>query len=357
MKILSINPGGLSTKIGLFENTTPIFTMDIQHTEEELKDLIDVKQQFEFRKKVIIDKLKEKSVDIKDIEAFVGRGGLFKRRLKAGTYEVNETMVEDILSGNIFGDHPSNLGCLIAYSLAKEANGKKAFIVDPISIDEFIDEARISGFPGIERISLVHALNVRATSFKLAKKLNRSFYDLNLVVSHLGSGFSIAAIRKGKIIDVNNANDGGPFSPQRSGSIPVTQLVDVAFSGKYKNAGELKRTITKKSGVYGYLGTYNLIEVEEKINSGDKYAKLILDAMIYQIAKEIGAMSAVLDGEVDGIILTGGVAKSNYVVKNLEKKIKWIAPIYHYPGENELESLAMGAYRVLSGEEKAKIYE
>ncbi len=356
MKILSINPGGLSTKIGLYENTDPIFVMDIQHTEEELKDLIDVTEQFKFRKNVIIEKLKEKSVNIREIEAFVGRGGLFKP-LKAGAYEVNELMVNDVLNGNVFGDHPSNLGCLIAYSLAKDAGGKKAFIVDPISIDEFIEEARISGFPGIKRRSLVHALNVRATSFKLAKKLGKSFYELNLVVCHLGSGYTIAAIRKGKIIDVNNANDGGPFSPQRSGSIPVTQLVDVAFSGKYKNAKELKRVITKKSGVYGYLGTYNLIEVEERISNGDDYAKLIINAMVYQIAKEVGAMSAVLDGNVDGIILTGGVAKSNYVVGKLKKKISWIAPIHHFPGENELESLAMGAYRVLSGEEKPHIYE
>ena len=354
MKILSINPGGVSTKIALYEDRALLWADDIQHTEEELKGFQSVLDQFDFRFRVILKKLEEKSVSPSDLAACVGRGGLFKP-LRAGTYLVSQAMLDDIRQGRTKADHPSNLGALLAHAIASSV-GIPAMIVDPVSVDEFEPEARLSGWPSIERRSLLHALNVRATAFKVAEKLGRPLTELNLVVAHLGSGFSICPIRRGRIIDVNNANDGGPFSPQRSGTLPTTQLVELACSGQFPNAKALNSTLTKKGGMTAYLGTHDMRETEKRMEAGDEKARLVFQAMVHQIVKEVGAMSAALDGEVDAIIVTGGLAYSKQMTGELCRRLAWIAPVEIVPGENELESLALGALRVLEKTEAALDY-
>lgn len=349
MKILAINPGGVSTKIALYDDRTPLWTEDIQHSDEELRGFEGVLDQFEFRRDLILARLREKGVLVKDLGACVGRGGLFKP-LRAGTYPVNEAMLADIREGRTKADHPSNLGALLAHAIAMEA-GLPSFIVDPVCVDEFEPESRISGLPAIERRSLSHALNLRATAFKAAEKFGRPLHELNLVIAHLGSGFSICAMKAGRIVDVNNANDGGPFSPQRCGTLPVTQLVELAFSGQYPNARALNSTLTKKAGVLAYLGTHDMREVEGRVQAGDEKATLVIRAMTQQIAKEIGAMATVLSGNVDAILVTGGLAYWKGLVKDLEDRVGWIAPFLVFAGENELESLTLGTLRVLNKEE------
>jgi len=354
MKILAINPGGLSTKIALYEDRRPVWTEDIQHSEAELKDFDSVLEQFDFRREVILRRLEEKGTSPDDLAACVGRGGLL-RPLEAGTYRVGPAMLDFIRQGKTQADHPSNLGALLAHSIAQPV-GIPAFIADPVSVDQFEDVARISGFPGIVRLSLHHPLNVRATAFKLAEQRGCPMADLNLVVAHLGSGFSICPLRKGRIIDVNNANDGGPLSPMRVGTLPTTQLVKLAFSGQYANARELNNVLTKKGGLVAYLGTHDLREVMRRIEAGDEQAHLIYRAMIYQICKEVGAMAAVLDGAVDAVVLTGGLSYSERLVAELRRRLQWIAPVEVFPGENELEALVMATMRVLRGEEDAREY-
>lgn len=354
MKILAINPGGLSTKIGVYENQKPLWTEDIQHSANELKQFVSVLDQFDFRAGLIQGTLAEKGLPAAELSACVGRGGLFKP-LRAGTYRVGEGLLEDIRNGSTIADHPSNLGALLADFISRQA-GSPAFIVDPVSVDEFDPEARYTGLPQMERRSLVHALNIRATAFKEAGALGRKLNDLNFVVAHLGSGFSICPIRHGRIFDVNNANDGGPFSPQRAGTLPITQLVDLAYSGEYPTAKALNTVLTKKSGLTAHLATHDMREVERLIAVGDANAMLVFRAMSYQIVKEIGAMAAALDGAVDAILVTGGLAYSARLTRELTRRLSWIAPVKFYPGENELEALAMGARRVLLGEESALEY-
>lgn len=355
MKILSINPGGVSTKIAVYESRQALWTEDLQHSPEQLKPFPNTLSQYEFRKKLILETLAAHGLNVSQLSAVVGRGGLF-RPLRAGTYRVDVRMLDDILEGRTIADHPSNLGALLAHAIAQEA-GLPAFIVDPVCVDEFEEPARYSGLPGITRRSLLHALNIRATAFKAAERMGRTFDSLNLVVAHLGSGFSICAIRQGKIVDVNNANDGGPFSPQRTGTLPVTQLVELAFSGKFGSAKELNSLLTKKAGMLAYLGTHDLRDVEKRIAAGDRTAAAVLEAMLYQIVKEIGAMAAVLDGQLDAILITGGVAYSSQVQETLRRRLEWLAPVMPFPGENELEALALGALRVLQNQAAALTYE
>ena len=354
--ILVINPGGGSTKVALFRGERILKEESIRHSPEELGKYKETVEQLPLRKEKILEFLKENNIEVSDIDAVVGRGGPFKP-LRSGTYLVTERMINDVMSGNVMADHPSNLGCLLAKEIAEMAGGKPAFIVDPVSVDEFIPESRISGIPEIERLSLSHALNMKMVARKAAKELSKRYEDINLVVVHLGTGISVGAHRKGEQIDVNNANDGGPFSPQRSGSLPVTQLAKLCYSGKYPDYKAMYRRLTKNGGLLAYLGTDNIEEVERMIDKGDGYAELIYNAMIHQVAKEVGAMAAVLDGEVDGIVITGGIAHSERFVNKLIKKIKFITDrIFVYPGEGELEALALGALRVLKGEENAKEY-
>lgn len=352
-KLLIINPGSTSTKIGVYEDEKAILVETLRHQTEEIEKYNSVTDQFDFRKEVILNVLKEKDFDIAALDAVVGRGGLLKP-IEGGTYSVNERMLED-LKAEINGQHASNLGALIANSIAKGLN-IPAFIVDPVVVDEMEDVARISGIPEIERKCIFHALNQKAVAKRYAKENGKKYEDINLIVAHMGGGVSVGAHKNGRIIDVNNALDGeGPFSPERSGGVPIGDLVRMCFSGEYTQ-DEIKKKITGKGGFVAYLGTNNAIEVEKAAFAGDEKAKLVFNAMGYQVAKEIGKCSAVLSGKVDAIILTGGMAYGKPIVEIIKERIAFIAPVVVYPGEDELLALAQGAIRVLSGEEVAKVY-
>ncbi|MBE6065026.1 butyrate kinase [Clostridium cochlearium] len=353
-KLLIINPGSTSTKIGVFEDEKLLFEETLRHSAEEIGKYSNVYEQFPFRKEVILNVLKEKGFDINTLDAIVGRGGLLKP-VEGGTYEVNDAMLKD-LKESVRGEHASNLGGIIGNEIAKSLN-IPAFIVDPVVVDELQDVARISGMPEIERTSIFHALNQKAVARRYAKENNKKYEDVNIVVVHMGGGASVGAHKNGRIIDVNNALDGeGPFSPERSGGVPIGDLVRLCYSGKY-TLDEMIKKINGKGGTVAYLGSNDFREVEEKALAGDEKYKLILDAFIYQISKEIGKCAVVLEGNVDAIVLTGGIAYSKYVTKEIENKVKFIAPVVLYPGEDELLALAQGGLRVLNGEEKAKEYK
>ena len=351
MRILAINPGSTSTKVGLYDDEKLVFSESIHHSNEELTKFSALMEQREFRKNEVLKILSSHNIELSSLDAIVGRGGALKP-IEAGTYKVNEVMINDLIHARV--EHASNLGGIIANEIAKSL-GIPAFIADPVSVDEFEDIARISGLKDIERLSLLHTLNIRANAYKYAREHGKSFDELNLVVAHLGGGISVTPIKNGKIIDVNNANEGGPFSPERAGGLPSINIIEMAYSGKY-SLKELKRLLTKKAGMVSYLETNDMREVVKKVKSGDEYAKLIFDAMCYQIAKEIAAMSTVLMGNVEAIILTGGVSYNKELTDEVEKRVGWIAPVVVYPGEKELEALAFAGLRVLRGEEKAKEY-
>lgn len=355
MKQLIINPGSTSTKIAVFEDENSIFEITLRHSNEELGKYSKVADQFEFRKNLILNALKENNISLESLDAAVGRGGLLKP-IEGGTYAVNDKLVDD-LKTNTKGEHASNLGGLIARSIGEEA-GIPSFIVDPVVVDEMIDVARISGHPNFERICIWHALNQKAVARRAAKeKFNKKYEDMNFVVVHLGGGISVGAHKKGKCIDVNNALNGeGPFSPERSGSLPAEQLVKTCFSGEYTQA-EIKKMIVGKGGLSAYLDTNNAKEVSDRAKTGDEKAKLIYSAMAYQVAKAIGEYAVTLDGEVDAILITGGIAYDKDFVTMIEKKVKFIADVVVYPGEDELLALAQGGLRVLKKEESAKEYK
>ena len=350
--ILIINPGSTSTKVAIFnQEGKEIFKEFISHSTEELFRFKSLLEQGPFRKKIILNTLKKKKIDSNSLSAIIGRGGILKP-LAAGTYEVNKQLIDDLKNSPI--EHASNLGGIIAHEIAEEIN-VPAYIADPVSVDEFTDIARISGLKGVERESLLHALNIRANAFRYAKERGKKFEELNLIVAHLGGGISISPIEKGKIIDVNNANDGGPFSPERTGSLPNKALIHLCYSGKYSEK-ELYKFITHQGGLVSYLGTNDVREVIKKIEQGDKNAELIFEGMCYQIAKEIGAMAAVLKGKVEAIILTGGIAHNEILVNKIKDHTDWIAPIVVYPGEEEMKALAQAVTRVIEGIEKVKTY-
>ncbi|HVP36340.1 MAG TPA: butyrate kinase [Terriglobales bacterium] len=352
-KILSINPGATSTKVSLSEDKNPLVIEVLRHSAEELKVFPKTIDQLDYRKNLVVDFLKRNNFKISDLSAVVGRGGPFKP-LASGTYRVNQKMLSDIRLGNVLADHVSNLGALIAYELTKDTQ-VPAFIVDPVSVDEMIPVARISGMPELERISLSHALNVKMVARKAASELGKKYEELNLVIVHLGSGISVTSHLQGQMIDVSNANDGGPLAPQRTGSLPATGLAKLSLSGKYTYA-EMYDKITRKGGLLAHLGTENVEEIEKRIDSADQKAKLIYEAMVYQIAKEIGAMSTTLNGKVDAIVLTGGIARSDRLINMIKEKVGFLSQVRVFPGEDELEALTLGALRVLTGEEKEKEY-
>lgn len=355
MRQLIINPGSTSTKIAVFEDEKSIFEKTLRHSNEELGVYAKVADQFEFRKNLILEALKENNIEVKSLNAVVGRGGLLKP-IEGGTYLVNDKLVEDLKISKM-GEHASNLGGLIARSIGDEA-GIPSFIVDPVVVDELDEVARVSGHPNFERVSIWHALNQKAVARRAAsEKFNKKYEDMNFVVAHLGGGISVGAHKKGKCIDVNNALNGeGPFSPERSGSLPAEQLVKASFGGKYTEA-EIKKMIVGKGGLSAYLDTNNAKEVGDRAKAGDEKAKLIYSAMAYQVAKAIGEYAVVLDGEVDAILVTGGIAYDKDFVAMIEKKVKFIADVIAYPGEDELLALAQGGLRVLKGEESAKEYK
>lgn len=351
--VLAINPGSTSTKISIFNNEKEIKTCKIDHKKEELDKYNKIADQHDYRLNLIRAWLKDEEISTSDLAAVVGRGGLL-RPIPGGTYKVTDFMIEDLKIG-IQGEHASNLGGMLAKSLADLEN-IPSFIVDPVSVDEFNEVARISGLKGIQRRSLAHTLNIRAVSYRRARELNKDLKDLNLVVAHLGGGISIAPIEAGRMIDVNNAKEMGPFSPDRAGGLPIGDIVEICYSGKYTIDDIMKMT-QREGGLYSYLETMDGRDVELRINYGDKYAKLIYDAMAYQIGKEIGSYATVLKGNVDNIILTGGLAYSNYLMDRIMEMVQFIAEVIVYPGEDEMDALNKGALRVLKGEEIVKIYE
>jgi butyrate kinase len=351
--LLVVNPGSTTTKISLFENENETFTETISHKIEELSRFNRASDQDLYRMEIIIRVLRENQIDLNSITAVVGRGGLL-RPIEGGTYSVNEQMVADLKRG-VLGDHPSNCGGLIAYAISK-ALGCHAYIVDPVVVDEMEPIARISGMPLIPRRSIFHALNQKAVARDTAKKINKTYAESNLIIAHLGGGITVGAHRNGRVIDVNNGLDGdGPFSPERSGAVPVGDLVKAAFSGEY-TLPEMKKLIKGHGGMVAYLGSHDLRVIEERLRDGDEQATLIYEAMAYQVSKEIGAAATVLEGKVDAIALTGGIAKSNQFVDLIKKRVAFIANVFVFPGEQEMLALALGGLRVLYGDEEAKVY-
>ena len=352
-KILTINPGSTSTKIAVFTNEKLEFEKTLSHSLEEIEKYERITDQFEFRKKMIENTLNEGGIKISELSAVVGRGGLLKP-IQGGTYVIDESMVEDLKVG-VLGEHASNLGGLIAKEIGDEVN-VPSYIVDPVVVDELDDVARISGIPEINRKSIFHALNQKAIARRAAKELDKQYKDCNFIVAHIGGGISVGAHKKGRVIDVANALDGeGPFSPERSGGLPVGDLVKMCFSGKYTQ-DEIKKRIKGNGGLLGYLNTNDGIDVEKRIANGDKNAKLIYEAMAYQVSKEIGAIASVLKGKVDAILLTGGIAYSKLFTSMIDERVDFIADVKIYPGEDEMIALAQGGLRVLNKEEDAKVY-
>jgi butyrate kinase len=353
-RILAINPGSTSTKIAVFEGSKQIFLKNIKHSSDEISKFDKITDQYEFRKNIILEELKNASIEIDSLQVIVGRGGLVKP-IPSGVYEVNEALIADLKVG-VLGQHASNLGGLIANDIAKSISGARAFIADPVVVDEFHDLARISGHPLFERQSIFHALNQKAIARTYAKSQNKKYEDINLIVAHLGGGISVGAHQKGKVIDVNQALDGeGPFSPERSGTLPAGALVKLCFNKKYSFV-EILRMITGQGGYVAYLGTNDAYEVEKAAQAGDAKAQLIQDAMAYQVAKEIGAMSTVLMGKVDAILLTGGIAYGKPIVDAIVKRVAHLAPVQVYPGEDEMQALAMNGLMVINNEVEVKKY-
>lgn len=350
--VLTINPGSTSTKVALFEEEANILQKNLSHSPEEISSFARIADQYDYRKSIILDWLESENVKTSELKAVVGRGGTLKP-MPSGTYRVTEAMVEDLKIG-IQAQHASNLGGIIAGAIA-DLEGIDAFIVDPVAVDEFEEIARISGMPEIPRKSLVHALNIKAVAYNLAKEKEESLEDLKLIVAHMGGGISVVPIKNNRIIDANNANDMGPFSPERTAGLPAGDLVRMCFSGNF-SYDEMKKKLVGKGGLVAYLGTNDAREVEKMIRAGDTKAKLVYEAMGYQIAKEIGAAQAVLDGQADYIILTGGLAYSKILTDYITEHVAFIAPVVIKAGEDEMWALNQGYLRVVSGE-PVKIYE
>jgi len=358
-RILTINPGSTSTKVALYQDETPLFVEKLHHSPEELARFPHIADQYAFRRDAVLRFLEERGISLDSLDAVVGRGGIL-RPIPSGTYRVNERMLADLRAPRE-REHASNLGALIADEIARKA-GVPAFIVDPVCVDEFDDIARISGLPEIERKSLSHALNLKATARRAARDLGKRYEEVNLVVVHMGGGISVSPHRKGRMVDVNQALDGtGPFAPERAGGLPIGDVLRMAYSvPPYQDVHltyeEFFKKIAGRGGLVAHLGTNDAREVERRIAQGDQHARLVYEAMAYQIAKEIGAMATVLKGEVDAIVLTGGLAHSRMLVNWIKERVEWIAPVMVYPGEDEMLAMAQGALRVLRGEEEAKEY-
>lgn len=348
-KILVINPGSSSTKIAVFHNLTSKYLKNIKHPLKEISKFKSVAEQFEFRKSLILNLLKQENIPIDDFDAIIGRGGFIKP-VKSGIIETNEDMIKTLGLGNR-GEHASNLGGMLAHNIAQQGDKNiKSFILDPVVVDEMENLARYSGIPEIPRLSIFHALNQKAVIRRYAKERGKNINELNIIVAHIGGGTSLGAHKKGQAIDVNNGLDGeGPFSTDRSGGVPIGQLRQLCFSGKYTHE-EIKLKIKGKGGLIAYLGTTDGLEIEKEINNGNKKAKEVYEAMAYQVSKEIGALSTVLKGKVDAIILTGGFAYSDLFISWIKERVGFISEIIVYSGEDEMKALAEGAYYALNGE-------
>lgn len=347
-KILVINPGSTSTKIAVYENDKSIFLKNLLHSQSQLDVYPKIADQYQFRKNAILQELENAEIDINGISAIIGRGGLVKP-IQSGVYEINQLLKDDLIKG-VSGEHASNLGGLIASDIAESLKGVRAFIADPVVVDELEPVARITGHPDMPRRSIFHALNQKAVARNYAKSIGKKYEDCNIIVAHLGGGISIGTHKNGRVIDVNNALDGyGPFSPERCGTLPTGALVKTCFSGKYTYE-QMKKIINGKGGLMAHLGTNQAYEAAERAKNGDEYAKLVLEAMAYQVAKTIGGAATVLKGKVDAIIITGGIANSKFVVNYITEMISFIAPVLIYPGEDEMKALNDNALGVLTGE-------
>ena len=354
MRILTINPGDSSTKISVFDDETPILLKSLQHSVDELPDFSDTKAQYIFRKRIIEESLREANIPVR-FDAIIGRGCLVKP-VQSGVYEVTYKLYDDVIN-RVMRKHPCNLGTILAYEMAKEIDGCKAFMADPGIVDELGPLARYSGSPKLPRIAFWHALNQKAIAREYAKSIGRRYEDLRLIVCHMGSGISVAVHVGGRAIDVNNALDGeGSFSVKRSGTLPVSQLIHLCFSGKYTEA-QLQNYIMRECGLTAYVGHSDMPKIMQQINDGDLKAKEAVDAMIYQTAKNIAALSAVIAGKPDAILITGGLAHVKYITDGLQDRLSWLAPLHIYPGEDEQKALAMNALAVLRGERETVPYE
>lgn len=353
VKSLIINPGSTSTKIGVFEDETLLFEETLRHSTEEINQFANIVDQKDFRKKIITDLLESKEFDIKSLNVIVGRGGMLKP-IPGGTYAVTEALLEDLKKG-VQGQHASNLGGILAKEIG-DSIGVPSYIVDPVVVDELMPIARYSGVPELPRVSIFHALNQKAVAKRYAKESGKPYESLRLIVVHMGGGVSVGAHENGKVIDVFNALDGdGAFSPERAGGVPNGALIKMCFSGKYTEK-EVYGKMVGKGGFNAYLGTNDMREVTKLANEGNEKAVEAEQAFLLQVAKDIGSMACVLNGKVDQIIVTGGIAYGADVVAALKERAEWIAPFTVYPGEDELLALAQGALRVLNGEEEAKVY-
>ena len=353
VKSLIINPGSTSTKIGVFEDETLLFEETLRHSTEEIARYESIFAQKDFRKDIILNLLKSKDFDIKSLGMVVGRGGMLKP-IPGGTYECTDALVKDLEVG-VSGQHASNLGGILAKEIADEI-GVPSYIVDPVVVDEMMPIARYSGVPELPRVSIFHALNQKAVAKRYAKETGKKYEDLNLIVVHMGGGVSVGPHKNGKVVDIFNALDGdGAFSPERAGAVPCGALVKMCFSGKYTQA-EVYKKLVGNGGFNAYVGTNDMRDVEKMVNEGDANAAEVRDAFILQMSKNIGAMATVLEGKVDQIIVTGGIAYDKYVVAKIKERCEWIAPFTVYPGEDELLALVQGGLRVLNGEEAAMKY-
>lgn len=353
IKSLIINPGSTSTKIGVFEDETLLFEETLRHSTEEIAQYASIVDQKDFRKEIIVNLLKEKNFDIKSLNMVVGRGGMLKP-IPGGTYAVTDDLLEDLKIGKQ-GQHASNLGGILAREIG-DSIGVPSFIVDPVVVDEMMPIARYSGVPELPRTSVFHALNQKAVAKRYANETGKAYTDLNLIVVHMGGGVSVGAHKNGRVIDIFNALDGdGAFSPERAGSVPSGALVKMCFSGKYTEK-EVYKKLVGNGGFNAYMGTNDMRDVEKAVLAGDKNAEEIRDAFILQVAKDMGSMACVLDGKVDQIIVTGGIAYDKGVVAGLKERAEWIAPFTVYPGEDELLALVQGGLRVINGVEEAMKY-
>ena len=351
-KILAINPGSTSTKISLANDDQPVFVADIAHSQEELRIFKRISDQFHFRKQVVIEELKKRNVPL-DFDAVIGRGGLAKP-VPSGVFTITEKMIID--QQQAIHQHVCDLGCMIADEIARDIPGCRSFIADPGVVDEMEPEARVSGSPLMPRMCIWHALNQKAIGRRFAKDMGTTYEKLNLIICHLGGGISIAAHDHGRAIDANNALDGeGPFSPERAGTLPAADLIHLCFSGKYTEDQLLKK-VSGQAGLIAHLGTNDLKERMNWIKAGDKHAEVVVSAMIWHIAKNIAAEGAVLYGKVDAILLTGGMAKCDYIIERLKRRLNYLAPIHVYPGQDEMKALTENALAVLRGERAARDY-
>ncbi|SHH66751.1 butyrate kinase [Sporobacter termitidis DSM 10068] len=352
-RILVINPGSTSTKIAVYENDDPVVEQSVQHRPEEFKGCASTLEQRDIRYGHVMRMLEAHGIPPESLDAVVGRGGII-RPIESGTYHINEKMKQDLID-NSATVHASALGGLLAADLG-ERYGIPSYVVDPVVVDEMEQLAKLSGVPGIERRSIFHALNAKSVVRKVARELGVKYEDGRFVVAHMGGGITVGAHRYGRVIDVNDGISGeGPFSPERCGTVPLGPVIDMCYSGKFTRE-EMTAFLSKSGGMLAYLGTNDMRLAEKYIRNGDDYAALVMDSMAYQVSKEIGAMVAVLEGRLNAIILTGGLAYSHRFTASIKQRVDQIAPVITYPGENELAALAEGALRVLRGEENVKEY-